>query len=105
MAEIMVTRLEVKQGCLAEFYDVMENVLIPLMERHINQKLLAGFKTVIGPSNHEVLHIWEVEDANMCMARSQALSEDPEFPAMVARLKELVVSEGFSLVQKVPYSP
>lgn len=105
MAQIMVTRLEVRQGCLGEFYDVMGNVLIPLLDRNMNQKLLAGFKTVIGSSNHEVLHIWEVDDANACMTRSELLSNDPEFPAMVDRLKNLVVHERFSLVQKVPYSP
>lgn len=105
MAQIMTTRLEVQQGCLERFYDVMGNVLIPLLDRNMHQKLLAGYKTVIGPSNHEILHIWEVEDANACMSRSKLLSADPEFPQMIAMLQPLVVREGFSLVTKTPYSP
>lgn len=105
MTEIMTTRLEVKQGCLAEFYQVMEHELIPLLNRHVHQKLLAAYKTVIGPSNHEVVHVWEVEDANMCMERSAILSKDPELAVITAKLKDLVVHERFSLVTPTPYSP
>lgn len=103
--EIMTTRLEVQPGRLGDFYDVMGNVLIPLLDRNIHQKLLAGYKTVIGSSNHEIVHIWEVEDANACMTRNGILATDPEFTKMVSLLQPLVAKESFNLVTKTPYSP
>ena len=104
MTQYKMTTIRVKFGCLAEFFDAFRDLVLPLVERSGRQKLVAGYHTVTGPSIFEVIHIWELDDAN-AHVRGLLDPSDRDFVAVCERLKDLVEDEGSNLLLKTPYSP
>ena len=104
MAQIKMTRLRIKFGCLAKFMQVMENEILPIVTASGRQRLLAAYRTVTGPSYFEILHIWELEDANAHVAGLVDVS-NPGFLKVNDLLRDLVEEEGSNLLLKTPYSP
>jgi hypothetical protein len=104
VTQYKITTIRVKFGRLAEFFDAFQDVVLPLVERSGRQRLLASYHTVTGPSIFEVIHIWELEDAN-AHVRGLLDPSNPDFLAVCERLQDLVEGEGSNLLLKTPYSP
>lgn len=104
LAQFKMTRLRVKFGRLAEFFEAMEKDVLPLVTSSGRQRLIASYQTITGPSYFEVIHIWELEDAN---AHVRGLLDpfNPDFLRVCERLRDLVEDEGSNLLLKTPYSP
>lgn len=102
--QFKMTTLRVRFGKLAEFYQTMGRDVIPLVNNSNRQRLVGGFQAVTGDSYYEIIHIWEVEDAN---AHVLGLLDpaDPTFVKVCSLLEDLVVEEGSNLIIKTPYSP
>jgi hypothetical protein len=105
MAYTQVTRVRVKYGRLAEFFDVMENMVIPAVTRGGGQRLVAAYQTVFGDTFHEVLHIWELDDVNGLLDGVAAGGSSDELEAIFARLQEVIEDEKLSLATGAPYHP
>lgn len=101
----VVSRVHVKFGQLAEFYRVMEHVILPSVAG-TGQTLVGSYQTVYGGSSfHEVLHVWDVEDTN---ATLRGLGAPGAFDAMseaFAPLRDIVDNEAMTLMIRTPYHP
>ena len=104
MTQFKMTRIRVKFGRLTEFFEAMNEHVLPLVNRSGRQKLVGSYHTVTGSSIFEVIHIWELEDAN-AHVRGLLDPSNPDFVAVCERLRDLVDEEGSNLLIKTPYSP
>lgn len=104
LAQFKMTRIRVKFGRLAEFFEAMEKDVLPIVNSSGRQKLVGSYHTVTGSSIFEVIHIWELEDAN-AHVRGLLDPSNPDFLRVCERLRDLVEDEGSNLLLKTPYSP
>jgi hypothetical protein len=99
---ILVARLLVKYGKLAQFTEAMSR-LVPVMEEH-GWRLQVSYQTIIG-NLHEVYDIWEIPSANAVGPGLVAAATDSRFPEIGEALAASVETETLSVVVKSPFSP
>jgi hypothetical protein len=96
-------RIGLKWGCLDEF-NAINREFVPLIEQQGNWKLVASYQAATGDLQ-EVLDVWEVSDVRDLLEAQSGIHQTPEWAALVARLKDIVVSEEAILCTKTPFSP
>jgi len=99
---IMVARLLVKYGKLAQFSEAMAR-LVPIMEDQ-GWRLQVSYQTIIG-NLHEVYDIWELPDPNAVGPSLIAAATDGRFPEIGEALAASVETETLSIVTRSPFSP
>jgi hypothetical protein len=103
MAGVYVqARVQLKYGKLAAFNDTMAR-LVPIFEQR-GWKLIGAWSTIVGDL-HEVIDIWEVQDANTIGEAMMSASEDEAFQLIAAELPDEINVEVLSTMIKTPYSP
>jgi hypothetical protein len=98
----MQARIQLKYGQLAAFNDTMARV-VPMFEQR-GWKLIGAWSTIVGDL-HEVLDIWELEDANQIGEGMASAALDEAFAPIAAELADEISVEVISVMTKTPYSP
>lgn len=94
--------LVIRPTLRAQLYQVLDE-FVPLLGT-FGFKLLHAFSSVTGNVS-TLVHIWEIQDANMLMDGIQSWRDHPDFPRLSAKLYECIISEEVMLLRKTPYSP
>jgi hypothetical protein len=99
---ILIARLLVKYGKLAQFTEAMAR-LVPVMVDS-GWRLRVSYQTIIG-NLHEVYDIWEIPSPNAVGPSLVAAATDSRFPEIGEALAASVETETLSVVVKTPFSP
>lgn len=98
----MIARLELSYAGVAEFMAIAPLVRTKMEARGC--KMLHAMVQQMERLN-TLIHIWEIPDANTFFDALNALTQDGDFPEIIAALSRSVMNETLTLAVDAPYSP
>lgn len=102
MSKIVHAQLKVRIGGYKKFCESMAK-LVPVQES-IGWKLRGAYCTRVGRV-FNIVHIWEIPDANSFFDALDNMVQSPVYPAFSGGLAETVEEENIAMCIKTPYCP
>ena len=102
MSVYVIAEIDLKYGSAVGFGQAMAR-LVPVMAAR-GWNLVGSYQNITGDL-HQVLDVWEVEDANAVGAALASLVDDEDFLAIAPELVATVERETIRIAARTAFSP